>query len=146
MGGVSILTFSVPGKIIPAVRMTQGSKHTAAAQSYLGYKSVIAAHAKEAMGKVATQTYQPWPIQPVEKTVVDGRRRKKVRLRNIKVLITALTDNDRADADNIAKSVLDALNEIVWKDDRQIGDLHVWVRPLNPGEEEILIVGVTGDE
>jgi Holliday junction resolvase RusA-like endonuclease len=143
---VSILTFCVPGKIIPAVRMTQGTKHGDREQAYLGYKGVIAACAKEAMGKIATQTYQPWPIQPVEKTIVDGRRRKKVRFRNVKVMIHALTDNYRADADNIAKSLLDSLNEIVWKDDRQIGELHVWVRPLHPGEDEVLIVSITGDE
>jgi Holliday junction resolvase RusA-like endonuclease len=126
--------------------MTQGTKHTDRAQAYLGYKSVIAAAAREEIGRLSTQTYQPWPIQPVEKTIVDGRKRKKVKLRNVKVIISAQTDNARADADNIAKAALDALNKVAWDDDSQIGRLDILVRPLHPGEEELLLVTVTGDE
>jgi Holliday junction resolvase RusA-like endonuclease len=143
---MSILAFSVPGKIIPAVRMPNKTKYSPEGQAYIGYKGVVAAKAKEEIARLSTQTYQPWPIKPVHKTIVDRGRRKRAKLRNVKVFISALTDNVRADADNIAKSVLDALNKVAWGDDSQIGRLVVEVRPLHPGEEEIVMVTITGDE
>lgn len=36
-----------------------------------------------------------------------------------------LPDARRRDADNLAKSILDALNGVTWDDDSQVWDLHV---------------------
>jgi Holliday junction resolvase RusA-like endonuclease len=61
-------------------------------------------------------------------------------------MFTAITDNDKADIDNIAKSLLDSLNKVAWMDDRQVGMLNADIRHVREGEEEVLIVTITGDE
>jgi crossover junction endodeoxyribonuclease RusA len=37
----------------------------------------------------------------------------------------------RGDVDNLAKTVLDALNEIVWADDKQVVHLDAWVTDIS---------------
>lgn len=41
---------------------------------------------------------------------------------------TNLRHSSRPDADNVAKSITDALNGVVWRDDSQISDLVVYKR------------------
>jgi Holliday junction resolvase RusA-like endonuclease len=113
-------------------------KYSPEGQAYIGYKGVIAAYAKEEIGRLSTQTYQPWPIKRIVK---NGRR-----VRNVRVMFTAITDNDKADIDNIAKSLLDSLNKVAWMDDRQVEMLNADIRHVREGEEEVLIVTITGDE
>jgi Holliday junction resolvase RusA-like endonuclease len=134
---MSVLAFSVPGKIIAAVRMPNKMKYSPQGQAYIGYKEVIAAKAREEIARLSTQTYQPWPIKPVK---VGGKP-----ARNVTVLVSAITDNHRADIDNVQKSLLDSCNKLVWIDDRQVGEIHATIRPLREGEEEVLIVTIVGD-
>ena len=51
-------------------------------------------------------------------------------------------DTHKPDADNIAKSVLDALNGIAWKDDAQITKLVIWKLPRARREKELLEVEI----
>jgi Holliday junction resolvase RusA-like endonuclease len=41
------------------------------------------------------------------------------------VIEFVLPDKRRIDLDNLSKAVLDGCNKVVWKDDRQIVDLHL---------------------
>jgi len=90
------IEFTVPGRAIPAVRMTQRSKYSKPAQRYLRYKSQI--------GWVARQHFKGSPISgPVAV--------------NVKLY---LSGGNQGDIDNYFKSVTDSLNQIVYDDDRQI--------------------------
>lgn len=44
------------------------------------------------------------------------------------VWVTFHTDNDRIDLDNCLKSLFDGCNKVVWKDDRQVVESHVYLR------------------
>ncbi len=50
-------------------------------------------------------------------------------------LLFSLPHRRRVDLDNLSKAVLDACNEIIWEDDRQVVDLHLRKRhdKKNPG-------------
>lgn len=55
-----------------------------------------------------------------------------------KVTLHFYTTKYRAgDCDNLSKAVLDALNGIIWKDDDQVDELHIFKQkePTNPGVE-----------
>ncbi len=91
----------IPGRPIPAVRMTQKSKFANPyAQRYLSYKQTVAWIAK-------TQCNVQLLI-PVE---------VEIRL--------YLCGGNQGDLDNYAKSLTDACNQIIYKDDRQIQRLVV---------------------
>ncbi len=45
----------------------------------------------------------------------------------------------RFDVDNVAKTLADAMNKIVYKDDRQIADLHITRRYDRIGEERVIV-------
>jgi len=66
----------------------------------------------------------------------------------IRIHITAIRSNHRrADWDNIAKAVTDALNKIAWADDNQIVDAHV-IKIVNKNEVGITveILEVNGED
>lgn len=88
--------FTVPGRAIPAVRMTQRSKFTPRAQRYLAYKNQV--------GWIARQHMKGKPTDnPVAVEI-------KVYLHR----------GHQGDVDNYFKSIADSLNKIVYEDDRQI--------------------------
>ena len=91
-----MLEFTVPGRPIPAVRMTQRSKFTPRARRYLAYKQQV--------GWTARQHFKG---QPTDKPVCV----------EIKIY---LHKGIQGDVDNYFKSIADSLNKIVYKDDRQI--------------------------
>src|SRR5690625_757058 len=91
-----MIEFTVPGRAVPAVRMTQRSKFTRRAKRYLAYKNKVGWTAKQHMqGK------------PTDKPVAV----------EIKVY---LSGGVQGDVDNYFKSIADSLNMIVYEDDRQI--------------------------
>jgi len=55
----------------------------------------------------------------------------RVYLESVELWLSFYTD-EPADASNLTKAVEDALNKIVWKDDRQVRALHVVVLPVGP--------------
>lgn len=91
-----MIEFTVPGRAIPAVRMTQRSKFTPRAQRYLAYKNQV--------GWVARQHMQGKPTS--EPVAVE-----------VKVF---LSGGNQGDVDNYFKSIADSLNKIVYADDRQV--------------------------
>jgi len=119
------MILTIPGRPIPAVRMTQKTKWNKASKRYLSYK--------DAIGIIAKQYYK---IPTSEKVSV-----------KVRVYLSGKTTpmgND-GDADNYAKSALDGLNKIAFVDDRQVMDLTVCKEPCAESEQrmeiEIEIVG-----
>lgn len=115
-------TFTVIGKIVPAVRMTQRSKYVSTqAQRYLAYKDRIGWTAKEAGAAI-------WE-GPIALTV------------------TAWARDRKWDASNVLKAVEDSLNGICWVDDKQIVEARIRVCELWGRIEEFMVVTITeGDE
>lgn len=107
------IAFTVPGRPVPAVRMTQRGKYVKpVAQRYLAYKETVGWIAKQAT------------IQPTRKAVT--------------VYIRVFMHGKVADVDNLAKSIMDGCNKIVWEDDRQVEKLTV--ERFKCGEESERVV------
>ena len=124
------ITFTVPGKPIPAKRMTfagvRNPRHTKRRQmdNYLAYKLSVGWHAKQA-GAVP----------------LSGRL--YVRL----WVYTSRTGRSRGDADNFAKAALDGMNGVVMGDDSQVDDLRVQMRRVPAGSESMDVeVGVMAND
>lgn len=102
----------VPGRPVPAVRMTQRSKRLSKqAGRYLAYKNEVGWAAKAAKVKLMTG--------------------------EIEVIGTAYIYGNRSgDVDNLAKSWLDGLNGIAWLDDRQVRRLTVEKVAVESEEEQ----------
>lgn len=94
------MTITIPGRPIPAVRMTQRSKWGISARNYLKYKDLISVIARQ---------HCKIPI------VGDVKVRVIVWLHGK----TTPMGND-GDVDNYLKSALDGLNKIAFVDDRQV--------------------------
>lgn len=102
----------VPGKPIPAVRMTQRGKYVSKqAGRYLAYKNQVGWAAKAARVKQITG--------------------------DIEVIgIAYIYGNRSGDVDNLAKAWLDGLNGIAWLDDRQVRRLTVERVQVDQEEEQ----------
>lgn len=111
-GAVREIRFTVPGRPVPAARMTRRGKWKPNAQRYLAFKDQVGWCARAAC---------PDPIRgPVA------------------VEIRAWWSGGRhGDADNIAKAVLDGCNGILWADDRQVVELHVYLHTGTPQRTEV---------
>ena len=55
-------------------------------------------------------------------------------------------DTYKFDADNIAKSVLDALNGVAWKDDTQVTELHIIKHPRTHIDTDVMHITVSEKE
>ncbi|GAW29387.1 RusA family crossover junction endodeoxyribonuclease [Carboxydocella sp. ULO1] len=113
--GKEVFEFVVPGRPVPAVRMTQRGKFVKQrAQQYLAYKEAVAWYAVRAgvrriNGPVAVE------------------------------IIIYLADKKAGDWDNYGKAITDALNKVAYKDDRQIVDGRVIKKTCTKGEERAVI-------
>lgn len=85
-------------------------------------------------------TYTPNKTKSFERDVAWEAKRAGIKLHEGIVAVTLMFFGCRGDADNLAKSVLDALNGIAWNDDRQVEELHIFVdRKAKPARAEILM-------
>jgi len=116
--GKELASFTVMGRAVPAVRMTQRSKFTLRAQRYLRYKSHI--------GWTARQHFRGSPTK--EPVAVETK--------------IYLKGGNQGDVDNYFKSVADSLNKIVYKDDRQIKMIKASKIECNSKEDERVEVRV----
>lgn len=104
----------IPGRPVPAVRMTQRSKYKSKqAQRYLDYKQAVGWQAKAVMRG--------------QKPIEDD-----VSVTAIAYLNPAERD---LDVDNLAKSYLDGLNGIAWIDDKQVMKLTIEKRWVGKDEQ-----------
>jgi crossover junction endodeoxyribonuclease RusA len=108
----------VPGRPVPAVRMTQRSKFAnRAAGRYLAYKFEVGLIAK----------------------------REKVKRFDGPVEVEAIAylhGGREPDVDNLAKSYLDSLNGIAWDDDRQVRKLTVMKIKAEKADEQKSIIRI----
>lgn len=104
-------SFTITSKIIPAVRMTQRSKHAdPRAQAYLASQDALRTQLKNQMA------LNDWPMMP-------GKTPLAVELQ------IGTDKMHTCDIDNLTKSCLDAGNKIVYPDDRWIDRVNVWRYP-----------------
>lgn len=96
---MKLCTFTVPGRAVPAVRMTQRSKFTKQSKRYLAYKNQVA--------WIARSKYKKKPVSSDVKVEVD----------------IYLMGGVQGDIDNYFKAITDSLNEIIYKDDRQVKEM-----------------------
>ncbi|CDQ41489.1 RusA family crossover junction endodeoxyribonuclease [Virgibacillus salexigens] len=106
-----MIQLTIPGKPVPAVRMTQKSMYkNKYAQRYLLYKRKV--------GWIAKQHMKGKPIEG-----------------HVGVKLTHYIHGNRADIDNLFKGVTDALNKIVYKDDRQVKHMESRITPCKKEEQ-----------
>ncbi len=109
-----MIRFEVPGRPIPAARMTRRGKWTSKqAQRYLAFKEQVGWCARSVCpeplaGSVAVEVRAWW------------------------------SGGQHGDADNIAKAVLDGCNGVLWDDDRQVVELHVFLYVGTPQRTEVV--------
>jgi len=112
--------FTVPGRPVPAARMTRRGKWLRTdAMRYLAFKDQVGWCARKCLkepltGDLAVELYAYW---------CGGRP---------------------ADVDNLAKSVLDGCNRIAWIDDSQIVELHAYRLEGKPQRTEVIIKELKG--
>ena len=114
---------------------------------------VVAGHA---------QAYQPAEGKKYEKLIADEYRKQCGAIHEGALAVTIQThrslpkstpksiesepDTHKPDADNVAKSVLDALNGVAWHDDTQVVCLVIRKNPRTRAEEYMTIEIVEVDE
>ncbi len=114
---MKISSFTVPGRAVPAVRMTQRSKYSKGAKRYLHYKKTV--------GWVARSNYNQIPVK------CDVGVNLNVYLKG----------GNQGDIDNYFKSVTDSLNKIIYVDDRQVKEMIARkIECENKKEERIEVV------
>lgn len=110
------MKFTVPGRCVPAPRMTRFGRRSPRVMKYMEYREAVAWAAKSAGVK-------PIPKgQPVE----------------VEITICMNQRGNYGDLDNYQKTILDALNGIAWADDRQVEVItasRLWVK----GEEKTVV-------
>lgn len=115
---MNVISFTVPGRPIAAVRMTQKSKWVnESAQRYLSYKDSVG-----------------WCARGVKPKIIEG----PVFVR----MIFYLTSGRRGDIDNFQKSIMDGMNKICYKDDRQVVDVWATIKNVDSGQKECVEVQV----
>lgn len=104
MEGISVeaVKIKIPGRPVPAVRMTQRGKFVKSqAQRYLKYKEQVGWSGKSAIRS---------PIP-------------KGRYASVSMQFY-LCGGQTPDIDNLIKAILDGLNGIAWEDDKQVVGVH----------------------
>ena len=109
----------IPGRPIPAVRMTQKTLWKKSARRYLAYKEMIGIIAK------------PWCEIPTSEKV-------SVKVTVYLSGVTTPMGND-GDCDNYLKSALDGCNKIVYVDDRQVTWAQVSKVPCHKDDQRMEI-------
>lgn len=103
----------VPGRPVPAVRMTQRSKYMSKqAQRYLAFKEAVGWNAKACGVR-----------KPIEGDV------------HVRAVAYIMPNRD-VDVDNLGKAYLDGLNKVAWIDDAQVMKLTVEKRWVFEDEEQ----------
>jgi Holliday junction resolvase RusA-like endonuclease len=115
----AVIEFTVPGRPVPAVRMTQRGKWIKPnAARYLAYKQQVG-----------------WTARPHFPAPFEGP---------VGIEIDAYIANKRpGDLDNIIKALQDGLNGIAWLDDRQVVEIRARRHHGGPERAEIKIWRVT---
>ena len=110
---------TIPGRPVPYVRTTQKAKFASKSYArYRDYKQFIQIHAKN-------QFKQP---------VIEGYVKISI---NVYLNGKSVPMGNDGDIDNYIKSILDSLNKIIFKDDRQVIEVHARKMPSKNERVEI---------
>lgn len=116
--------FKIPGKAMGAVRMTHRGKFVnKAAQRYLVYKSHINKTASEYKDRSGFSTLEGPLKVCLDFYFTPPKTYTKKKLSMIQS--GELMYVKKPDADNLAKSILDGMNKVIYNDDNQIVELQV---------------------
>jgi len=116
------ISFVIPGRPIPAARMTRKGKWVSrAAQKYLAYKDFAGWEARR-------HFEEPWK-GPV----------------GIELKFYLKVNRSRGDGDNIFKAILDSFNKVVYEDDRQVAEGHFYIFEEEPQRTEVRIWKLNGE-
>lgn len=115
------LTFTVPGTPIPKGRPRIGGGHAFTPRRTKDFESRVMVYALQARQRVVGR----WPL--------GARFRVEVRIYRW---------DDKGDVDNIGKSALDGCNGVLWSDDAQVDELHLYRVRADDGHGERLVVEV----
>ena len=110
-----LLDITVPGKPHPLMRARSGNGRHYDPSENVGAKNKI-------------QLFSRWSGPPTTAAV------------HIQIACHYMRATPTADVDNLAKTVLDALNNYVLKDDRQVISLHVYKRGSCVRDETLITV------
>lgn len=110
------VAFTVEGRPVPAVRMTQKGKWVkTSAKRYLAYKEQVG-----------------WAAKAAHWGLLHGWLRVEIHL--------YISGGTFGDVDNYAKSILDGCNGVIWGDDEQVDELHVYRhRQKKPQRAEVRV-------
>jgi len=97
-----MIRLEIPGRCVPAPRMTRYGKHSPKTMRYMHYRNQI--------GWIAKQKKVPKLKGPVVFSAV----------------VYLSKSGNEGDLDNYAKTLKDALNGIAWEDDRQVVESHCY--------------------
>lgn len=112
-------TFTVHGRIVPAVRMTQRGKFTSVqASRSLAYKDQIG-----------------WTARQAGAAIIDGP---------ITLVVVASVFKRKWDASNVLKIAEDALNGVCWRDDSAVIDARIVVEDRPSMAVDTLTITITG--
>jgi len=112
-----MIRLEIPGRCVPAPRMTYRSKRSPQTMRYMHYRNQI--------GWIAKQKKVPKLQGPVVFSAIIYLSRGKGGV---------------GDLDNYAKTLKDALNGIAWEDDRQVVEAHLYkvFVPKNDSERVVI--------
>lgn len=109
------ISFVIPGRPVPAVRMTTRSKKiNKKALRYLAYKDEVG-----------------WRARQVFRAPFVGSVAVEINI--------YLTNDEDMDVDNVEKSILDGMNMIAYIDDRQVKELHGYKHVAESERAEVAI-------
>lgn len=121
---ITLLEFEIPGKPEPQLRpravRTRKGVRMYDPKTTVNYKNYVAMIARRYAPKTPFEQALAMYLdiyRQIPKSTSKKRRRKKNK-RAIRPIV-------RPDADNYSKAILDALNDIVYKDDSQVVDLYI---------------------
>lgn len=112
------IDFVVPGRPVPAVRMTRHGKWVSdRAKGYLAYKTQVG-----------------WAAKAAHFGLIHGPVRVEIHI--------YLKGQRAGDVDNYAKSILDGCNGVIWLDDAQVVELHVFRHAGRPERAEVRVTEI----
>ena len=134
IGSSSIISFTIPGKPCAWERSRHNGKIHFDSKKQVSNKGVIQMYASAA-----------YRGEPIDTAIILSIRaffypsKKMLKKRPSITDVEGICYTSYPDNDNICKLVQDALNGVIWADDRRIADIHVYKRySLRPRTEIIV--------
>ena len=113
-----MIRIEVPGRCVPAPRMTRYGRHSPTTMRYMHYRNQI--------GWIAKQKKVPKLQGPV----------------TFSAIIYLSKAGREGDLDNYAKTLKDALNGIAWEDDRQVVESHLYKTFVPSKSDERVVIEI----